>query len=265
MRALHRTRMQAHRVAAAAACLVLLAAAPAGGREAARAGFGADAPVVEVVGAYVDLHAGPGRGYPVHHIAARGERIALLKRRTDWVRVRTASGREGWVGVDALERTRGPDGARPRFRPASLEDFRQRRLETGFATGQFDGDPIVSVRLGYRLAETVGIELSAGQVAGTFSGSRLYQAGLMFMPFAGQRISPFVTLGVGRFSNRDRPSLVGGDERLSATAASAGGGVRGYLTRNFVLRADYRHYLSLTELERNDTFNAWTVGLSFFF
>ncbi len=221
--------------------------------------------IVEVTDAFLELHTGPGRGYPVFHIAERGERIELHARRTDWFRVETRGGHVGWAPRAQLERTLTTAGTPQRFRDVVVDDYLARRVETGFGVGRFDGDPVVTVRVGYRLAETVAVELSAGQVAGTFSGSGIYQAGLVFTPFIDRRIAPFVTLGAGRFTNRDRPSLVGGDERISATAAGAGAGVRGYLTRNFVVRADYRHYLSLTELEGNDTFNEWTLGLSFFF
>ena len=46
-------------------------------------------PTVEVSGPYIELHSGPGRGFPVFHTVERGGEVALLKRRTDWYRVRT--------------------------------------------------------------------------------------------------------------------------------------------------------------------------------
>ena len=38
-------------------------------------------PTAYVTQAYVELHTGPGRGYPVFYIAERGEAILLLKQR----------------------------------------------------------------------------------------------------------------------------------------------------------------------------------------
>jgi uncharacterized protein YraI len=70
--------------------------------------FGVDAvlaggPVsVTVTGSYVDLHTSPGRGYPVFEVAERGDKLMLLKQRTAWIKVRTASGKEGWVSEEQL-------------------------------------------------------------------------------------------------------------------------------------------------------------------
>jgi len=52
---------------------------------------------VLVADPYLELHTGPGRGYPIFDIAERGERVEILKRHTDWFKVRTARGREGRV------------------------------------------------------------------------------------------------------------------------------------------------------------------------
>ena len=52
---------------------------------------------VAVAEPYVELHTGPGRGYPVFYIAERGETVELLKQRTDWIKLRTARGVEGWA------------------------------------------------------------------------------------------------------------------------------------------------------------------------
>ena len=62
---------------------------------------------------YIELHTGPGRGYPVFHVVDRGETITVLKRRTDWFRVRTAKGKEGWVKRAAMELTLTPAVIRP--------------------------------------------------------------------------------------------------------------------------------------------------------
>jgi hypothetical protein len=56
------------------------------------------APVaVDVADPYLELHTGPGRGYPVTQVVPRGDRIEVLKRRTDWYLLRDSRGREGWA------------------------------------------------------------------------------------------------------------------------------------------------------------------------
>jgi uncharacterized protein YraI len=85
-------------------CLLLgmLAVAPAGAR----------APIEVVVkDAYIDLHTGPGRSFPVTVSVERGVTIELLRQRTDWIEVRTARGQRGWVHRSQLENTLTPAGS----------------------------------------------------------------------------------------------------------------------------------------------------------
>ena len=60
---------------------------------------------VKVADPYVDMRTGPGRGYPIFHIARRGAELELLSRRTDWVQVRLVDGKEGWVDLQQMRRT----------------------------------------------------------------------------------------------------------------------------------------------------------------
>src|SRR5205085_51859 len=59
----------------------------------------ADAPLerLQVTDPYLELHTGPGRGYPVFFVVAREEWVAVELRYTDWFKVRTDAGKEGWV------------------------------------------------------------------------------------------------------------------------------------------------------------------------
>jgi uncharacterized protein YraI len=75
-----------------------------------------DAVQVVVVGPYLDLHTGPGRGYPVTLSVPRGARIELLFQRTDWVKVRTDRGQEGWAHRSQLEETLKPKAGEDRPR-----------------------------------------------------------------------------------------------------------------------------------------------------
>src|SRR5918992_1947573 len=46
---------------------------------------------------FIELHSGPGRGYPIFHVVERGREVTLVKRRTDWFQLRTDQGVEGWA------------------------------------------------------------------------------------------------------------------------------------------------------------------------
>jgi hypothetical protein len=45
----------------------------------------------------------------------------------------------------------------------------------------------------------------------------------------------------------------------------AGAGVRAYLTRRFIFRAEYRNYMVLTSRDDNEEVDEWTAGFSVFF
>ncbi len=70
---------------------------------------------VIVQDAYADMRSGPGRGFPATYSVERDASIQLLRQRTDWIKVRTAAGREGWVHRSQLERTLTPGGAEVRL------------------------------------------------------------------------------------------------------------------------------------------------------
>jgi uncharacterized protein YgiM (DUF1202 family) len=219
---------------------------------------------VQVVDPYIELRTQPGRGYPVFYVAERGELIEILKRKTDWFKVRIASGKEGWVNRMQLENTLTEAGAKTTFRDVMLSDYFDRRLEVGFGWGQFDGDPVLSIRIGYLLTPNFITELTGSQVTSTYSSTSLLQLNLMALPFADQRVSPYFTLGVGNYKNTPKVTLVNSPD-ISVTAANAGLGVRVYLTRNFLVRGDFREYMVPINDNQVDTFNEWTIGLGVFF
>ncbi len=65
---------------------------------------------VAVAEPYLELHTGPGGGYPIFHIVERGENVRVVLQRTDWYLVRTDRDVEGWVTKDQMELTLGSSG-----------------------------------------------------------------------------------------------------------------------------------------------------------
>ena len=59
---------------------------------------------------YLELATGPGRGYAVFHVVEREESVDVLFRRTDWFKVRTEQGVEGWARARDMRRTKLADG-----------------------------------------------------------------------------------------------------------------------------------------------------------
>lgn len=219
---------------------------------------------LQVTDPYLEMRTGPGRGYPIHHVAARTEWVEISLRYTDWYKVRTENGKEGWVHRRQLVTTLTEAGVSRSFRDIAFDDYLQRRAEFGAGWGHFKQEPMLKFWVGYKLSESIGIEGTVGQVQGVFSGTSFWHVNLQLEPFSDQRISPFFAAGVGSFRNIPNTSLVAAIP-TDAKLANASVGVRYYLTERFVLRADYSIYTAFLNDTRSGEYRALTGGLSFFF
>ena len=244
-----------------AACVIAgaIVAAPARAAEA-----DADAERLQVTDPYLELHTGPGRGYPVFFVAARDEWIVIELRHTDWYKVRTAGGKQGWVHRRQLESTLTAAGGKKTFRDLMLDDYLTRRVELGASWGRFKSEPMLKLWTSYKLADTIALEGTLGQVQGVFSGTDFWHLNLHSEPWSDRRLSPFFGIGFGKFRNIPNLSLVGATP-TDAKLANATIGVRYHLTDRFVMRADYSIYTAFIADTRSSEYRAFTAGLSFFF
>jgi hypothetical protein len=213
---------------------------------------------------YIELHTGPGRGYPVFFVVPRGEAVVVTLRRTDWYKVRTPDGREGWVDRRQLETTLTEAGGTKTFRDLLLDDYLARRVELGAAWGRFKGDPMLKAWTGYRLADALALEASLGQVQGAFSGTTFWHLNLVAEPWSDRRWSPTFAIGFGQFRNVPNASLVDAIN-TNARLANASLGLRWHLSDRFMVRADYTVYTAFVADTRSTEYRAVTGGLSFFF
>jgi uncharacterized protein YgiM (DUF1202 family) len=212
---------------------------------------------------YLELHSGPGRGYPVFYVAERGEQVELLKRRTDWYKVRVPRGKDGWVAREQLERTLGTDGE-PFAAPAlGLDDYASRRWEVGAMYGDFGGANIISSYGAFSLTRNISLELWAGQALGRFSDSKLASLDVVHTFYPEWRFSPYFALGGGIVTTRPKATLVATTDRTD-NAAHVGLGLRAYLTRRFVFRAEYKSYVVFTSRDDNEEIREWKAGFSLF-
>jgi hypothetical protein len=219
---------------------------------------------VEVADPYIELHTGPGRGYPVFHVADRGAEIEVIKRRTDWFQVRAPRGVEGWVHAQQLARTLETTGERLAIIDPGWDEFESRRWETSISFGDFDGASSISLTGGYRLSANLSAEILAAHISGDFSDGWLAGARLVHTPFPEWRIAPFFLLGTGVLHVSPRASLVSTEDRTDQYG-QAGAGVRAYLTRRFMLRAEYSGYVAFTSRDENEEVEEWKAGFAFFF
>ncbi|MFK7794315.1 MAG: outer membrane beta-barrel protein [Gammaproteobacteria bacterium] len=219
---------------------------------------------VQVADPYIEMHTGPGRGFPIFHVVDRYEWVEIIKRKTDWFKVRTDQNKTGWVPRSQMERTLTQAGTKKRFRDVLVNDYLRRRFEFGVSGGDFESDPFVTARLGYKISQNILIELAYGEVAGDFSSSDIYSINLVSTPFPKWRVSPNFTIGYGRFENTPRATLVNAED-TDSDLANAGIGARFYLTERFFIRADYRYHIVLSNDDETDDFDEITGGIGFFF
>jgi hypothetical protein len=219
---------------------------------------------LRVADPYLELHTGPGRGFPVFFVVARDEWIEMELRYTDWFKVRADGGKEGWVHRSQLANTFTEAGAAKTFRDVALDDYLARRLQLGAAWGKFKSEPMLKLWSSYRLSETLHVEGTIGQVQGLFSGTDIWHLNLVSEPLSDLRLSPFFSVGVGKFKNLPNQTLVSALP-TNAKLSNASVGLRYYLTERFILRADYTLYTAFVGDTRTGEYRAKTIGLAFFF
>jgi hypothetical protein len=219
---------------------------------------------VVVRDAYIELHTGPGRGYPVFHVADRGELLDVTKRHTDWYKVETEKGVSGWVDAEQMSRTLEPDGSPANIKRPGREDYLARRWESGVQLGDFDGANIISTYVAYQFTPNIATELWGSHLSGDFSDGWMVSANIVHQPFPDWRISPFFTLGTGVIHIQPKATLVQVEDRTDQQA-HVGFGLRTYMGRRFMIRAEYKSYVVFTSRDENEEVDEWKAGFAVFF
>ena len=219
---------------------------------------------LSVADPFLEMRTGPGRGYPVFFVVARGQAVVVELRHTDWYKLRAEGGQLGWVHRAQLETTLTAVGSRKTFRDIALDDYLARRVQLGGASGRFKSEPMLKLYASYKLSDTLSVEGNLGQVQGVFSGTNFWHVALHAEPWSDRRLSPFFGVGVGQFRNFPNLSLVGASI-TDAKLAHAIVGARYYLSERFVLRADWALYTAFVSDQRSTEYRALSAGVSFFF
>jgi hypothetical protein len=214
---------------------------------------------------FIELHTGPGRGYPIFHVIERGREVVIVKRRTDWFQIRTERGVEGWVPREQMIATLEPTGEPLDLEEPARENFMSRRWQGGVMAGDFGGASLVSAFGGYAFSDNLSIELTLNHILGEFSNGYSATLGLMHVFVPEWRISPYFTLGTGVIYTEPKSTLVQAEDR-DDQISYVGGGLQFYLTRRFMLRSEYRNNVIFTSRDDNEEVDEWKyLGFAFFF
>ena len=219
--------------------------------------------VLEVAEPYIDMHTGPGRGYPVFNVVEQGQTIEILKHKASWYKIRSADGKTGWTMAGQLAHTLLPTGAPVDLPEISHGDYLKSSWRVGFTGGQIEGANTFSITAGYRPLSWFGAELEWGNLFDNSATSDFYGVNLFMEPRTNWLVTPYVTTGVGQFSFSSRQKVVV-DDTGTSDYYSAGAGANYYIGRNFVMRGEYRWYSVSTDNGRVGL-NSWRIGLNIFF
>ena len=146
---------------------------------------------------YLELHTGPGRGYPVFNVVPRDGSVQVLFRRTDWFKVRTERGVEGWASQRDMLKTVLADGSPFVFDLGDRTGFTSHRFEAGAFAGAWGGATLVSAYTSYSFNSQLALEGSVGNFFGKFSNGVVGDIGLAHVLFPEWRLSPYFTIGTG--------------------------------------------------------------------
>ena len=221
-------------------------------------------PTVQVAEAFIEMHTGPGRGYPVFYVAGEGDHVVILKRRTNWFKIRGPRDKEGWVHIEQMRRTLDLEGGPIDFGEVGLDQFAHRRWEMGMTGGDFDGARTLSGYLGYALTPNIALQLEATQILGDFSDGLMGTGNILMYPFPTWRVSPYFTIGTGIIKTQPHTTVVQAEDRQDEIV-HVGAGANLYLSDRFILRLEYKRHTVLTSRDDNQEIDQWKAGFSVFF
>ena len=219
---------------------------------------------VTVNDAFINVHNGPGSGYPIFHVVERGEVITLLKMHTDWIKIKTARDLTGWINRGDISLTLSPDGAVPEFKNDNQSDYVVDRFELGAGFGDFDGAKAFDLNLGYRFTKNLSAEMRLAQNTGEFSDNQIIALAILHQPFPDGTVSPFIGIGAGTIKTTPSSTLVKTEDRKDHLL-QASIGAYAHITSRFFLRVELTNDYILTSRNTNEEVKEWKVGFSVFF
>lgn len=225
--------------------------------------FDDEALLITVEVPFVELHSGPGIGYPVINIVEQGNKIKVLFKRTSWLKVEDKQGNSAWLQQSALNQV-SQAGENIEITELDVDNYQQRNWEAGFMYGDLNGASFYNVSLAYLFSDVISTELSIGKSQGDISDNNIYQLRLLGQPFPNWIVSPYVGIGIGLIETTPHSVLADAVKREN-TLMSGALGVQYYVARNFLLRAEYQYSLVLTDRDDNEEIKLWQLGFSVFF
>jgi hypothetical protein len=226
---------------------------------------------LKVIDTYLELHSGPGRGYPIFHVIEQGQTVKVHTRRTNWFYVSDRRNRQGWVKQEGLARTLAPTGLPAALPNTQHGDFLAQQGRIGFSLGLQEKAETVSVTAGFRLLKWAGAEIEYGQLFEkeydgiSYGGSFIIEP-LQLLDITGDwPLTPFISKGIGKqewFTKTK--ATIGQNKPFKNDYEFTGIGFNYYIGYSFVVRGEYRKMI-LNGQNDNLSVGAWRVSFNSFF
>ncbi|MEM9101032.1 MAG: outer membrane beta-barrel domain-containing protein [Pseudomonadota bacterium] len=224
--------------------------------------------IVTIDDNYIDVHSGPGRGFPKVYVIEKGESILLIEAKTDWVKIKThpdkEAGRVGWIRRDFLAGAKITLADSESTLTWADENFLNQRFELGYFAGDFSDEPLVAVRGAWRINNFFSWETSLSQITSDVDSLFLYHTNIVSHPLYRLRFSPYFTLGAGYFRQEPKETIIDVETEEGSTV-NVGIGLRAYITRRFMVRAEFRNHILFLADDNHDSQQEYSLGFSFFF
>jgi hypothetical protein len=216
--------------------------------------------VIEVP--YIELRSGPGRGYPITKVIEQNEIVMVLVKRTAWFKVEDKRGNQGWFHQDNL--LNFSFNQQPVMSAQQTQDdYLSRTWEVGVGYGELENANYYRLSLSYAFSPVISTELIIGKAIGNVSDNEIAQLMITAQPFPELIVIPYFSVGAGVIRTTPHSVLADAQERNNSLLSSAIG-LKYYLARNFLLRAEYKYSLVLTDRDDNEGVRIWTLGFSVF-
>lgn len=222
---------------------------------------------VTIADPFIELHTGPGAGYPIFYVIDRGAEVRVLRRKTDWFKIVTGDGKTGWASRSQMRQTLLPSGEKFNIAELDQQDFARRNWVLGVTGGEFESAPVFTLFTAYSFSENLAAELHFGQSVGRRSSATFLKANAVMQPLPDLKYSPYMTLGLGRIKVSPSATLISTRDD-SNEFAQFGIGVQRYISRSFLFRLEFNEYIIFSaNSTRNDNedVNEWKFGFAVFF
>jgi len=219
---------------------------------------------LSVIDTYLELHTGPGRGYPIFHVIEQGQAVTALRRRSNWFYVSDRRNTQGWVKQESLARTLAPTGMPAALPDIQHGDFLAQQGRIGFSVGQLGNSYTANVSAGYRLLSFAGVEVEYGQIFRDLEDGNSYGATVIIEPIKSWSFTPFISKGVAWQDWKKKKKSSVGSNSYSSNSEFTGAGINYYIGFNFVVRGEFRQ-VAITDNNGTTSNSEWRLGFSSFF